>query len=218
MLGGIGGRRRRGRQRMRPAHTRGLPGPRAREPRFRRPWLWRLLRATRPGGLALRSASGNTGTVSALRRSGGRVLRPQGRYQRRRPAVARGAFRKQPLRLKSRSRSAGLATFRPRVHRPPVSSKLSKATSIFRSRTDPGQGRPGARAPGACMVQREPQERRGQRASWTYCSPSPKVRAGNDARDQPDTDGRTGRARCPRSLSLLARMQSWDRRVRPRLV
>ena len=141
------------------------------------------------------------------------VLRPQGRYQRRRPAVARGAFRKQPLRLKSRSRSAGLATFRPRVHRPPVSSKLSKATSIFRSRTDPGQGRPGARAPGASMVQREPQERRGQRASWTYCSLSPKVRAGNDARDQPDTDGRTGRARCPRSLSLLARSKPY--RVSP---
>ncbi|XDB58848.1 hypothetical protein AB1E18_012253 [Capra hircus] len=33
-------------------------------------------------------------------------------------------------------RPAGLATLRPRVHRPPVSSKPSKAASIFRSRTD----------------------------------------------------------------------------------
>ncbi|CAI9179886.1 unnamed protein product [Rangifer tarandus platyrhynchus] len=48
-------------------------------------------------------------------------------------------------------RPAGLVTFRPRVHRASVSSKLSKATSIFRSGTDPGQGRPGARATGASM-------------------------------------------------------------------
>ena len=98
---------------------------------------------------------------------------------------------------------------------PPTACQLQaeQGRLDFQKSHRPRAGEAWGEGPGASMVQREPQERRGQRASWAYCSLNPKVRAGNDARDQPDTDGRTGRARCPRSLSLLARSKPY--RVSP---